>query len=210
MSSVKILGETEATITISREDWQRVQEELEDALDRAAGAERRAHEQLVGKTAARADYLTAAEAMRLLNGESPVKIWREKRGLSQRALAAEAGIAPGYLAEIETNRKLGRGDSLRKLAAVLRVSAEELDNRRYRTRNPVHGPVILRLNPVSAGVSPGNRGAWADRTEFPTVRDALDFVHDNWGSLRARAPWITDARNWPIYNSEELMREIVE
>ena len=210
MSSVRILRETEDTVTISRDDWQRVQEELEDAQDRAAIAERRAREHVVGKMAARADYLTAAEAMRLLNGESPVKVWREKRGFSQRALAAQAGIAASYLAEIETGRKAGRGDSLRKLAPVLRVPSEDLDSRRYRTRDPHYGPVVLRLSPVSAGVSPGHRGAWADRQEFPTLQDALDFAGEERDSLRTRAPWITDLDHWPIYNAEELVREIEE
>ena len=207
MSSVKILRETEDTVTISRADWQRLQEELEDARDRAAVAERRAHERLVGKAVARADYLTASEAMRLLDGESPAKVWRQKRGLSQRALAAEASIAASYLAEIESGRKPGSGDALRKLAAVLRVPSEELDGRRYRTRNPGYGPVVLRLSPVSAGVSPGNRGAWADRQDFLTLQQALDFVCDNWSSLHTRNPRITGGNGEPIYDAQELMRE---
>ena len=93
MSSIRILGETEDTVTISRDDWQRLQQQLDDAQDRAAVAERRAHERRIGKESARRDYLTADEAIRLLGGASPVKVWREKRGVTQRALATEAGIA---------------------------------------------------------------------------------------------------------------------
>jgi transcriptional regulator with XRE-family HTH domain len=209
MSSVKILHETEDAVTISRDDWHRLQEQLEDARDRAAIAERRGRERRIGKEAARRGYLTAAEAMRLLNGENPVKVWREKRGLSQRALAGEAGIAPGYLAEIETNRKPGGGDALRKLAAVLRVPPEELNSRRYRTRDPRYGPVALHLSPAFvSGVSPGNRGPWDDRIDFPTVEDALDFCRERWNSVRARAPYIADVQNLPIYDAEELVREI--
>jgi transcriptional regulator with XRE-family HTH domain len=51
--------------------------------------------------------LTAEEARRLIDGENPVKIWRGKRGLSQRALAAEAKLSSSYLAELETGRKTG-------------------------------------------------------------------------------------------------------
>ena len=208
MSSVRILDETEGTVTISRDDWQRLQQQLDDAQDRAAVAERRAHERRIGKEAARRDYLTADEAIRLLGGESPVKVWREKRAMSQRALATEAGIGNGYLAEIETNRKPGSDNALRKLAAVLHVPPEELDLRRYRTRDPAYGPVMLRGNPVSAGVPQGNRGAWDLPKDFRSLQDALDFVREQWGTLRARAPWITDANSWPIYSAADLFQEI--
>lgn len=208
MSIVRILSETEDTVTISRDDWQRLQEQLDDAQDRAAVAERREHERRIGMEAARRDYLTGDEAMRLLNGETPVKVWREKRGMSQRALAQSIGIAGSYLAEIETGRKPGSDDAYRKLAAALRVPAEQLDSRPYRMRDPQHGPVVMRLSPISAGVSLGNRGAWADTQRFPTLGDALQFAHHHWSSLRSRAPWIADDKNWPIYDAEELVREI--
>ena len=208
MSSVRILGETEDTVTISRNDWQRLQQQLDDAQDRAAVAERRAHERRIGREAARLDYLTADEAIRLLGGDSPVKVWREKRGMSQRALATEAGIGNGYLAEIETNRKPGSDDALRKLAAVLQVPPEELDVRRYRTRDPEYGPVVLRGSAASAGVSIPNRGAWGLPMDFPKLQDALAFVREQWSALRARAPWITDVNYWPIYSAEDLIREM--
>ncbi len=208
MSTVRILGETEDTVTISRDDWLRLQEQLEDAQDRAAVAERHANERRVGKEAARRDYLTADEAVRLLDGESPVKVWREKRGLSQRALAAEADIAASYLAEIETSRKRGSGDAYRKLGAVLRVPPDELDARRYRMRDPEFGPVRLCFIPDSAAVAPGHRLKLVGHTDFETLRGALDFAHDKWSSLRPRSPWITDAKNLPIYDAEELIREI--
>jgi transcriptional regulator with XRE-family HTH domain len=208
VSIVKILGETADTVTISRDDWRRLQEQLDDAQDRAAVAERRAHEHRVGKDAARRDYLTGDEAIRLLSGESPVKVWREKRGLSQRALAKTTGIAGSYLAEIEVGRKPGSDDAYRKLAAALRVPAEQLDARLYRSRDPEHRNVVVRLSPVSAGVSPGDRAAWSDSQFFPTMRDALDFVRENWSTLRARSPWVADDTNWPIYNSDELAHEI--
>jgi transcriptional regulator with XRE-family HTH domain len=208
MNSVRILGESEDTVTISRDDWQRLQEQLDDAQDRSAVAERRAYERRIGKEAARRDYLTADEALRLLHGESPAKVWREKRGLSQRALAAEAGIGNSYLAEIEKGRKAGSDNALRKLAAVLLVPPEELDARRYRTRDPAYGPVVLRGSPASAGVSAGNRGAWGLPMDFPTLQDALDFVGEQWSALRARSSWITDASYWPIYSVEDLFHEM--
>ena len=101
--------------------------ELEEAEDRAAVRERRTFEQSVGTGAARRNYLSAAEARRLLDGENPVKLWREKRGFSQRALAAKARLGNSYVAEIETGRKPGSRAALRKLAAALEVRLEDLD-----------------------------------------------------------------------------------
>ena len=100
--------------------------ELEDALDRAVVVERRRHEAAQGVHAARRNYLTAPEARRLLEGESPVKVWREKRGSSQRELAVAAGVGAGYLAEIETGRKPGSVAALARLARALQVQIDDL------------------------------------------------------------------------------------
>jgi len=77
-----------------------------------------------GIQAARRNYLTAREAHRLLNGESCVKVWREKRGRSQRELAA--GVSGGYLADIETGRKPGSVVALTRLSKALQVQIEDL------------------------------------------------------------------------------------
>lgn len=98
----------------------------EDAEDRAAVAERRAHEKAVGKAVARRDYLTADEVRRLLAGESPIRLWRLKRGLTQRALAAAAGVSASYLAEIERGRKPGSANALVRLARALGTAIDDL------------------------------------------------------------------------------------
>jgi DNA-binding XRE family transcriptional regulator len=208
MSVIRILIQTEDTVTISREDWLKVLADLEDAEDAAAVAERRVRERLLGKASVRRDYLTAAEAVRLLDGENPVKVWRAKRGLSQRALAAQAKIGSSYLAEIESGRKPGSNDAVRRLAAALGASFEDLDPRQSRMRQPYRGPVVLRLSSVSAGVGAGGRGAWAPDMPLPTLDAALDFVRDEWPSLRSRSPYITDNNGSVIYTSEELVREL--
>jgi hypothetical protein len=79
MNAVKIGRETQDTVTVTRGDWTQLLSELEDAQDRAAVIERRRYEAATGKQAARRNYLSAREAGRLLDGESPVKVWREKR-----------------------------------------------------------------------------------------------------------------------------------
>ena len=128
MNAVKILRETQDTVTVARGDWTQLLSELEDAQDRAAVIERRRYEAATGKQAARRNYLSAREAGRLLDGESPVKVWREKRGRSQRELATAAGVSAGYLAEIETGRKPGSAAALARLAKALQVQIEDLIN----------------------------------------------------------------------------------
>jgi transcriptional regulator with XRE-family HTH domain len=122
----KPIKESKDTITLNRSDWDALIDSLEDAEDLAAVHARRAHEAAVGKDAARRSYVTGDEMRRLLAWESPVKIWQEKQGLSQRALASQAGISPSYLAEIETGRKPGSAAALRDLAGILQVPMENL------------------------------------------------------------------------------------
>ena len=121
--------ETSTTVTLRKRDWKALIARLEDLEDLAAVTERLAHEEKVGKEVARRDYLTGDEMCRILDDESPVRVWREKRGLSQRALAEQAGVSPSYLAEIETGKKPGSADTLRKLSRVLAIPMENLVSR---------------------------------------------------------------------------------
>jgi ribosome-binding protein aMBF1 (putative translation factor) len=122
----KPVAETSSTVTLRKRDWRALIARLEDLEDAAAIAERRAYEAKVGKEVARRDYLTGDEARRILEDESPVKVWREKRGLSQRELAEKAEVSASYLAEIETGKKPGSAEALRKLSRVLAISMEYL------------------------------------------------------------------------------------
>ena len=63
---------------------------------------------------------------RLLAGESPVKVWREYRGLSQRALAARAGLDFTYLSQIETGARKGPVKTMKKLAEALGIDLDDL------------------------------------------------------------------------------------
>ena len=63
---------------------------------------------------------------RLLAGENPIKVWREHRGLSQRALAAQAGLNFTYLSQIETGARKGTVKTMKKLAQALGVDLEDL------------------------------------------------------------------------------------
>jgi ribosome-binding protein aMBF1 (putative translation factor) len=120
------VSETARTVTLRKSDWYALVARLEDIEDLKAVASVLAHEDKVGKEVAWRDYLTGEELGRLLDDESPVKIWREKRGLSQRELASQAEISPSYLAEIEMGKKPGSADALCQLSRVLAIPMENL------------------------------------------------------------------------------------
>lgn len=126
MSVIEFVAETADTVTLRRADFEALADAAEGAAVAAAVSRHRAYEERVGWEVAKANYYTAEEAMALLDGASPVKVWRKKRGMTQRALAAAAGVSPSYLAEIETGRKPGSVDAIRKLAKALDVPMEHL------------------------------------------------------------------------------------
>lgn len=119
---IRLVGETADTVTLQRADYEALLSELEDAEDRAAVlGHRRAKQEGTAP-----EMLTLEEADRLIEGENPIKLWREKRHLSQRALAGMAGVSPSLLAEIEGGTKTGSVDTLRKLAHALKVDLDTL------------------------------------------------------------------------------------
>jgi DNA-binding XRE family transcriptional regulator len=63
---------------------------------------------------------------RLLAGESPLKVWREYRGLTQRALAARTGLDFTYLSQIETGARKGPVKTMKKLAKALSIDLDDL------------------------------------------------------------------------------------
>ena len=63
---------------------------------------------------------------RLIEDESPIRVWREHRGLTQTLLAEQAGIDKTYLSQLESGRKSGSVAVLRRLARVLSVDIDDL------------------------------------------------------------------------------------
>lgn len=63
---------------------------------------------------------------RLIDGENPIRVWRDFRGLSARELAAAAGISAAYLSEIETGKKEGSLSVFRQIAKALRLDLDDL------------------------------------------------------------------------------------
>lgn len=108
-------------VTIPREEYDRLRAAAEDladlqSYDRAKAALEAGAEELIP-----ADYVS-----RLLNGESPLRVYRDLRGLTQATLAEKAGVNRVTVAEIETGRKQGSVASLRALAHALDVTLDDL------------------------------------------------------------------------------------
>ena len=76
------------TVTLPRVEDEALLSRLEDAEDISAIEAFRARVASVGFEEATKNYLPAELAWRILDGEHPVRVWREHRGLTREALAA--------------------------------------------------------------------------------------------------------------------------
>lgn len=102
-------------------DYLALVEATEDASDREAVCRFRA-----AVASGEEEMLPAEMVDRILAGESPVRVWREHRGLTAQALAEAAGLAQSYVSQIETGKRDGTVDTLVKLAGALGVLVDDL------------------------------------------------------------------------------------
>lgn len=126
MNAIHPIAQTDDTVTLRRADFEMMLEAVEDAEDIMALRTAEAREKEIGKEEARADHLPVELVTRLMAGEHPVRIWREHRGLSPRALADKAGVGRSYLVEIEGHKKPGSVAAYRRLATALGVAVDDL------------------------------------------------------------------------------------
>lgn len=108
-------------ITIPRDEYNRLRAAAEDLADMQAFAA--AQDALAAGVE---ELIPAAFANRLLDGENPVRVYRDLRGLTQAALAEKAGLGRVTVAEIETGRKQGSVATLRALGRALGVQMDDL------------------------------------------------------------------------------------
>ena len=62
---------------------------------------------------------------RLINGENPVRVWREYRGMGLGELADAAGVSAACLSDIENGKKPSR-QVLERIAELLRLDVDDL------------------------------------------------------------------------------------
>lgn len=99
-------------------DYVRLTAAAEDAADAAALE--------AFDTADDGERLPDAMVARLLDGDNPVRVWRGHRGMKGKDLAAAAGIQPSYLSQIETGDREGSLAVLRRIAAALGCTLDDL------------------------------------------------------------------------------------
>ncbi|MBY3472091.1 helix-turn-helix domain-containing protein [Rhizobium laguerreae] len=111
----------ERLAVIPEAEYLRMIEALEDRLDVEA-----AREILARIKDGTEEVIPAEFVNRLLDGENTVKVWREFREMTVDELAEKAGIGVSDLSAIETSECDGSFGSIKKIAAALRVSVDEL------------------------------------------------------------------------------------
>lgn len=72
------------------------------------------------------ELLPAELVKRMVDGQSPIRVFREYRGLTQQALADAAKVSKTTISELETGRKDGSIKTLLAIANVLNVDIDDL------------------------------------------------------------------------------------
>ena len=106
---------TADVVVVPRARFDEIEELLEDRAAEAAYHRTRNEESFPAEVAGR-----------LMDGESPVRVFRQYRGLKAAALAEKIGKSRSYLSEIETGKKPGSARVLRQIADALGVDLDNL------------------------------------------------------------------------------------
>lgn len=63
---------------------------------------------------------------RIVSGENPLRVYRELRQLTGQQLAEKVGVSQAYISQLETDRRTGTTEVMKKIAKVLDVSLDLL------------------------------------------------------------------------------------
>lgn len=108
-------------VTIPKDEYLRLKSIEEDMSDLRSATE------ILERIKAGTEELIPSNVVdQLLNGDAPLTVWREYRGLSQSELARQSGVNRIQIIDIESGRKTGSVATLRKLATALQVDIEDL------------------------------------------------------------------------------------
>ncbi|TXT21311.1 MAG: XRE family transcriptional regulator [Gallionellaceae bacterium] len=119
LQTIKQNGQA-AFVVVPVSEWEALMARLEEREDMAD-----ARSQLA-RIRAGEETLTADMVARLASSEPSLKVWREYRGYTLRALAAEIGISSAAVSKIETGKSQPTVATLGKLATVLGCDMEDL------------------------------------------------------------------------------------
>jgi DNA-binding XRE family transcriptional regulator len=72
------------------------------------------------------ELIPATVVDRLLDGDNPIRVWREFRGLTSAQLANACGVSAAAISQLEAGKRHPSVALLKKLAAALHVDLEQL------------------------------------------------------------------------------------
>lgn len=76
--------------------------------------------------AAADEFVPSELTVRLLDGDSPIRVWREYRRMTQSALAAAAGIGQPFLSQLESGKRSPSVSVVRAIARALSIDLDEI------------------------------------------------------------------------------------
>jgi len=120
---------------------------------------------------------------------STLRAWRRRRGLSQMALAARAGISPRHLGFLEVARAAPSRDMVMRLAAALYI--------------PLRQQNTLLL---AAGFAPVWRESRFDAPELAPARGAIDYML----AQQEPFPAVAVDRRWNLLQANQGAVRLVE
>lgn len=132
-------------------DYERLKRAADDAEDLRAGRAALHHDG--------PEPVPGTVAHRIADGENPVRVWREHRGLKAIEVARATGMSAPYLSEIETGKKDGTFRTMAAIAEVLGVSLDDLappadeERRRERERRALIDGVSAQIRKLAVLVT---------------------------------------------------------
>ncbi len=102
------------------EDYERLvaaAEMLEDIRD---------YDEAKQRLAAGEEVVPSEVVYAILDGENPLRVWREHRQLTQQELADRAGISKPYLSQLEAGKRAGTTEVLARLAEALNLTIDDI------------------------------------------------------------------------------------
>jgi hypothetical protein len=115
---VEVGGEKIAMLPVA--DYERLVNLAEDKADILA-AERAEERRRNGE-----EYVPAEVVNRILAGESPLRVWRQFRGLTLKELSKASAVSLTQISDMERRTRQGRPAQWRRLADALRVSVDDV------------------------------------------------------------------------------------
>lgn len=148
------------TVTISTSEYDRLCAIAEDLADIRAVLSFQ-----VRIEAGAEEFVPATVADRLIDGESPLKVWRDYRGMSQSGLARAAGVDRVQIVDIEAGRANGSVRTLAALANALNVIVDDLVPAHLSREDPSIARGALKSSAQTSGRTKATRRSYPSKLQ---------------------------------------------